>query len=426
VSQEHTVSLAKKARAIERDVFGALIGTLVAVVICRLVVLALDINLYVLMAAVFVGAWSGALVAHFGSNHSGSAMASMKSIADRYRAFCLRTMLWLLGAAAVLGVLSVLTGSFDVVGRVAGTAAATAVAAGFLWPFLTLLDERKNWRIGLLGAVSVLAAYFLGMPSIWELGYRSEETALSALVIVLMMPVGLIAMQVTHVEVARAAGVVGSLLYACVLSCFLFAVWERGWRNTDQWATTGFVLLGFGSLAVAALVGIGRDRRYWRWIGVVAASLVSAMSLWGIWFGDHFAEEWTIGVASIAVVFAHANLSFFAPLRGSQVWWRIGTIAAVIATAAALDLDLLLRTSRGRGISILARISLASGILASAGTLGMLVLARLNRGLDVPTSTDGITTVTLHCPRCGKRQTNPLGLAPCAKCGLQIKVEIES
>jgi hypothetical protein len=423
---EPSTSLAKQARAVERDVFGALIGTLVAVVLSRLVVLAIDINLYVLMAVVFVGAWSGAFVVHFGSSHSGTALASMKSVADRYRAFCLRTMLWMLGAAAVLGVLSVLTGSFDIVGRVAGTTAATAIAAGFLWPFLALLDEQKNWRVGLLGAASVFAAYFMAVPSIWELGYRWEETALSAMVIVLMMPVGLVAMQITHVEIARVAGVVASLLYAVALSCFLFAVWDQGWRSADELSATGFALLGFGTLAVASLVGAGfGDRRYWRWLGVLASSAVSAMCLWGIWTNVDFDTEWIIGIASIAVVVGHANLSLYAPLKGSQDWWRIGTIAAVVATATALDLNLLLGTHRGGGISILGRISLASGILASAGTLGMLVLARLNRSLDTPETIDGVATIQLQCPRCGKRQAIPLGQAPCAKCGVRIKVEIE-
>lgn len=422
---EPTTPLAKKARAIERDVFGALIGTLVAVVFSRLVALGIDINLYVLMAAVFIGAWSGAFIVHFGSARSQSALASMKSVADRYRAFCLKTMLWMLGAAAVLGVLSVLTGSFDLVGRVAGTTAATAIAAGFLWPFLALLDEQKNWRVGLLGAASVLGAYLMAIPAIWEIGVGWEETALTSLVIVLMMPVGLLAMQITHLSVARVAGTVAALIYLSALSCFLFAIWDNSWRNADELTGTGFTLLGFGWLGVGSLVGAATgDRRYWRWLGVAAAVLVTLMFLQGIWTRNHFPHEWIITVASVAVVIGHANLSLYAPLAGAQIWWRNGTIAAVTATAVALDLDQLLGTSRG-GISILGRISLASGILASAGTLGMLVLSRLNRNLDTPKTIDGETAINLQCPRCGKRVAIPVGGAACPKCGLKIRIEIE-
>ena len=213
--------------------------------------------------------------------------------------------------------------------------------------------------------------------------------------------------------------------YVAALSCFLFAVWDDAWRNADKLTGSGFVLLGFGTLAVVSLVGAGLgDRRYWRWLGVLAALVVSAMCLWGMWASQHFDQEWIIGIASIAVIVGHANLSLFAPLSGSQVWWRNGTIAAVVATAAALDLDILLGTQQGGGISILGRISLASGILASAGTLGMLVLSRLNRSLVTEETIDGVTAVNLQCPRCGKRQAIPLGSAPCGKCGLQIKIEI--
>ncbi len=140
------MSLAKQARAIERDIFGALIGSLVAVVISRMILLAADLSFYALASMVLIGAWSGAFVAHLATNQSATAMTSLRSFALAFQSVGLRIMLWLLGIAAVLGVLAVLTESYHVVGRVASTAAVTGIAAGLLFPCLTMLDAEKKWR----------------------------------------------------------------------------------------------------------------------------------------------------------------------------------------------------------------------------------------------------------------------------------------
>jgi hypothetical protein len=206
---------------------------------------------------------------------------------------------------------------------------------------------------------------------------------------------------------------------------FLLAVWDSEWRMQEELYLSAFAVLGFGSLAVASLVGAGsQDSRHWRWLGVIASATVTAMCLWDIWTAYRFEEDWIVSVASVAAVVAHINLSFLAPLRGTQVAWRIGTIAAVIATAVALDLDLFLKPNSMPGITMLGRISLASGILASTGTLGMLILARLNRNIGPSITADQISAIALQCPRCGKRQTVPLGIAACGKCGLKLRVEI--
>jgi hypothetical protein len=105
------VSLAKQARAVERDVFGALIGTVTGALACRLVLLAMDLNVYLLLALLGIGAWSGGFIAHLAGDRSDAATRSLRVWARQFRRVCLRVMLWLLGAAAVFGVLSVLTAS---------------------------------------------------------------------------------------------------------------------------------------------------------------------------------------------------------------------------------------------------------------------------------------------------------------------------
>jgi hypothetical protein len=120
------MSLGKQARAVEHDIFGALIRTLAGVLACRLVLLAIQ---------------------------------ALQIWALRFRRVSLRIMLWLLGVADVFGVLSVLTASYHVVGQIAGTAALTAFAAGFLWPFSNLIDRDSSRNVGLFGTASVIAIY---------------------------------------------------------------------------------------------------------------------------------------------------------------------------------------------------------------------------------------------------------------------------
>ncbi len=418
-------TLAKRARVVERDVFGALIGALVGLTICRLSALVIDINPFALIAMLLIGSWSGAFVAHIGVRRSVEALDSMRSVASAIRAICLRTILWLLGIASVLGVLAVLTGSFEVVGRVAATAAVTAFAALVLWPLLRLFDEGKNWRVGLFGTVSVVAAYLLGMPSIWELGFRPEESSLSGLTIALMMPVGLIAMYLSNSRATRVAGFVSVLIYAVSTTLFLVAIWfADDWRFSEKAVQTGMFVLSFGALAVVTTVNAATgDRRYWRWIGFAAAAIAAGMCINNLSTRGLFDEKLIIAITSVAVVIAHANMALLASLRSGQLWWRYATILATATTAVALDADLFLTVGRSHGISMLGRVALASGILASTGTLALMILTRLNRSV---TATIGpISSVDLCCPRCGKRRNAPLGRSTCESCGVSITIAID-
>ena len=419
-------SFSQLSRSIERDFFGSLVGLLLGAVISRFALLLYDINLYALLAIVLISGWSVATVFHFASNQSSTTIESVQTIADRIRATCLRVILWLLGSAAVLGVLSVLTGSFDLIGRVASTAAITACAAALLAPFLKLLDAEKQWRVGVLGVANVLSAYLLATPSIWSLGYRGDETALTALVLMLMLPVGLAAIQMTHNHHARWAGIFATFLYLMTTTIFIISCWTIHGNDAAKMIGTGLTLLGFGALVVVSLVGVttSGERRHWRWIGIAASMVASLMTLYDLWLNGNLKFEWIVVAGSIAVVVAHSNLSCMAPLSGTQVLWRFGTIAALASSAAALDVDLLLSPTPMQEITILGRIALASGILASTGTLAMLILVRLNRNSLIAAHETEISTVVLRCPRCNKRLIIPLGHAGCEYCGLGITIEI--
>ncbi len=422
------MSLATRARAAERDIFGALLGTLAGVLVCRLVLLLGDVNVFLLLLLLAVGAWSGGFIAHMGWSESQQAVVSVQAWAQHFRRICLRVMLWLLGAAAVFGVLSVLTASYDVVGRIAGTAAITALVAGLLWPFSILMDRDTYRGIGLFGALSVIASYVLILPTIWDVGHRGEESAIAGLIVALMMPFGLVALKLMQTRVARVAGVVGIALYAAVLALFLIALWypDRWYRNDDWWET-GFTLAAYGAISLASLIGAATgDRRYWRWAGVLAAIVAFAMCLWGIWIHTTHDPDILVVVTSVGIAVGHANLTILVPLRGGQNWLRYVTICTVAITALCLDIDILFSLSDGPGISIIARLALAAGILASCGTLGLVLLTCLNRIMGHHRADAGpADKINIVCPQCGKRQTIPLNDASCARCQLRIQVRIE-
>jgi len=421
------MSLAKQARAVERDIFGALIGTLAGALACRLVLLAVDLNVYLLVGLLGIGAWSGGFIAHLATNRSDVAIQSLQAWALQFRRVCLRIMLWLLGAAAVFGVLSVLTASYAVVGRIAGTAALTAFAAGLLWPFTILMDRDSHRNVGMFGAASVIAIYLLVAPSIWNLGHREEEAALAGLIVGLMLPAGLVIMMLMNTRVARVAGLVGMGLYVCVLTSFLIALWYPGrWYQNDEWWGTGFAFAGFGAIALANLIGVATgDRRYWRWAGVLAAMLACGLCLWEVWSFELVEEEVIVVITSVAIAIAHANLTMLVPLRAGQAWLRIATICAVAITAFGLDVDLLFSLSKGPGISAFARVALASGILSSCGTLALVILACLNRAVGHRTVEGHWASMAVSCPKCGKRQTIPLEDATCSRCELRIQIHVE-
>ena len=77
-------------------------------------------------------------------------------------------MLWSLGVAAAAGFIAMLVASYDVVGRVAATAFATAAASGILWRLEAMVDDADKSVYGLLGMVAATGiCYLLSLFGIW-------------------------------------------------------------------------------------------------------------------------------------------------------------------------------------------------------------------------------------------------------------------
>lgn len=424
------MDLVRVSRIIERDIFWALVGALLAVVIVRFMLLFFTFNPWVLAALLLIGAWSGVFLAHFNQRSDDAFIQTLRSKTPLIRALSLKVMLWLLGTAAVIGVLTVLTASYEILGRVSGTVLATAIAAGILWPLSLMVDRQRTVLAGLLGMAAVIVVYCLVIPLIWELDTYGEEMFFLSFVIGMTTPLGMAAMLLISFPKTKMAGRLGIIVYLLVIASFCIAIWHPGgWRPQSDWWETGWWLIAYGTLAVVCLMNFSSAWwRDWRWIGVLTSAIAWSLVMIFVWEsqGNGSPPLKTITLfTSIAVFVAHTNLMRQLPLGPRQLWLRIGTMVALAITAVFLNLELFLAPDRG--ISLLGRIAGAGGVVASCGTLALLVVARLQR--QSPTTLDGVPVselkeIMLFCPGCGKKQTVALGQAECATCGLVIQTSV--
>jgi hypothetical protein len=418
------MSAARITRMVEIYVYAALLGVLLAVVLVRMLLLFLEMPTQVLVAVLLAGGAGGMWVGHSQQRKDAKLIAILQSKAPLFRALCLKTVLGLLAIAAVVGVLTVLTASYDVLGRLSGTLAATAVAAAILWPLSALLDNPKSMAAGLLGIIATTVVYCMAIPLIWGLGFRQQEILYSSLAIGFSSPFGMAALRLIELPKTQLAGRVGTLLYAIALASFLTAAWSTdNWRESGHWWMFGLYVSSFGALVVACLTGMRTPKwRHWRWLGV-AASLAGwtlfVMQEWALLLPD---KAWVILSTSTGCGFAFASICQLFPLAFEQRWLRVLTIFAAAVTVLFLNLETLLAPDFG--IGILGRISGAASVVASCSTLALVVFAGLNRRRAIASPTQEINCVVLYCPGCGKKQTLAMGGDDCEQCGLRLSIVI--
>ena len=419
------------SRIIERDIFWALVGALLGVVVVRCLLLFVVVNPWILATLLLIGSWTGIFVSRYSQRSDDALFDSLRSRTPLLRSLCLKAMLWLLGTAAVIGVLTVLTASYDILGRMGGTMLVTAIAAGILWPLSLLVDRSKTVAAGLLGMASVIVVYSLIVPLIWDLDSGDEEMLSLSLVIGLMAPLGMVAMLMVPVKKTQWAGRLGIVVYLLVVVSFSIAIWHPGgWQTRSDWWETGWWLIVHGEMAVICLVNLTPTWwRDWRWIGVLAslvAFLFMMISVWETQTVSSMPKSMTF-FTSIGVVVAHANLMLLLPIGSGMTWLRVTTMVSLATAAVFLNLEL--NFAPERGISFLGRIAGAGGVVAACGTLALLVVARLNRQVQ-PSTPEGMMTgvssqITLFCPECGKQQALQMGQSECLGCGLIIRISVQ-
>ncbi|HEX2971262.1 MAG TPA: hypothetical protein VHP11_02945 [Tepidisphaeraceae bacterium] len=348
----------------------------------------------------------------------------------QFRKILLRVMLWSLAIAAVVGALAILVAAREIVWRVVGTALTTAVASALLLALSLLFEREKSRSAALFGMAAVLVEFLLTLVLIWDFvglfvdDYHYESAI--AITIGFIFLTGVPAMfflRTLHMPQARIAAQVGLILSAIVFLLAMVAAWgpRRIWHNNAIWDSIG-TTSAFGIVAVVCLVGVGTDRRHWRYLGIAASALGLAIALWAIW--NNIRQESAIftTICSIAGVIAYANVAMICPLMPNQQWVRWIALGAAILTAAFIDFDATF--PHGSNSELLLRSAGATGFIAACATLAMLVLARLNQGLGQQLVLAEIRQLTLICPGCHKKQLLPVGDAQCPTCHLRFSIKI--
>jgi hypothetical protein len=343
-----------------------------------------------------------------------------------------RVMLGSLALAAVCGVLAILTANYVVLGRVAATAAVTAITAAVMNRLgeLTRTDLRRligHTGIGLAGL-----CFLLTLVAIWTPG-ESWRWWMTALAIASTTPLLLAAWQLAQWPPAWLAGRVGFGL-ACVLFVgWLVAIWHPD-ASIMRWSSVVATIGVFGPLIVSCLIEAKWDQRSIpRWVGVGCAVLGAIWSLSLIYLDtvwDSFTARLLWVLTSVPVFIALANLCQLMSLRPQQKWVRTVTVAAILL--ALVGFDWLVLVDDGGG-SLFGRLTGASAIVAGCGFVALIILTVYNRvgAVESPFAKADVSPptpfkyITVFCPRCQTQQEIPLIYATCGRCALRICVQLQ-
>jgi hypothetical protein len=340
-------------------------------------------------------------------------------------------MLASLAFSALGGAVAVFATHTDVLWRVTGTGATAAVASALLIALSLMVDSAKARAAGLLGMGAVVVSFILSLPLIWDFvpTWRGEEPiALTLLLVMGAALPGMFFLRVMFAERGKWSGILGAAGCALGFLVIFGAIWYDNFGRastslSDDLTGSGWAVAMFGTIAAGALAGVGVDRRWWRWIGVVAAAVACAMAIIGICMhADSGAGMLTL-VSGVALVIAYANLALLCPLKPGQRWLQWGAITAVtVVSALVTAIEFTQPDAAG---DLLTRCAGAATIISACASLALLVLARLNRKVYTASAPANVSQLQLVCPWCQRKQTLPLGESACGGCGLKFRIAIE-
>ncbi len=337
----------------------------------------------------------------------------------------IRVMLWMLAITAVAGVFTIF-GSARVMGRVALTAGAAALAIITSFPLAAMLDRTGKRNAGLLGLGSVVGAFVLTLGAIW-IGVFAGTSDLTEKLLASAAIIGLSGL----VSAALLAGRVQPGLrvvvdFGCIAIgvsgvIFLAAVWG-GFHS--KLAETGGALLASCGGAALALVAPTLGARGWRWLGPLAALGAFVLAVAGIWFIPSRDSSAYTTLLCIAFAIGHANFVCFVPLPDSSWWLRLVAIGSASATAGLISfIAVATEGFREESLDPLPRVAGAAGIVAACSTIGVALVWRLNRPRTARPLTS-ITGTSLACPHCGKKFDARVGTSACPTCGLLVTLAV--
>lgn len=342
------------------------------------------------------------------------------------------------------GVLAVLTGTWDVVGRVMLSSTVAAIAAGMMMPIAGWIDDEDTRASGLWGIALIVLQFLFFISAIW-IDYSDVQWRLLATGFILF-PVGWPAIWIVLAKANKpfTLAKTTALLTLCIsAAAFVAGIW---WpkvstilnaldpSNDGDWKliSSGSVLYFYGLLAAIALSNWTRnDTRHWRWLGPLGAIVSITLCLTGIWMGSHERTPILDVATALALFCAHAvfllNLSL--GISPAARLLRLSTILiSAITMAMACAVSITNINDRWSQIDTpLTRLTGAGTILTLCATLSLIITARLTRGINIA-PTDALvmgSLIDLFCPRCKTRQSLPAGDSACNHCDLRISIKIQ-
>jgi len=345
-----------------------------------------------------------------------------------------KVMLWSLGVAALLGVVAVLTASFEVVGRVTATAFLTSAAAAFLWQAAVRLEQSES-AIKMAQSGAILF-YLFALGGIWDIGNEGKLWA-TAFVCLGCLTVAASGWSMQRQADYRYTGLIVAVASMVSGLCWLTAIWSDDFDT--KITITGIALAGWSAAAAVCLVGQGIDPvRHWRWIGVGAAIGGLLLSEYAIFqtIVPKWVSDWLFVIGSIAVVVIHAVLCYASRTAPPQLTIRLVAIVSTIVTALLTDLIVLQQLN---GDHFVLRLTIAVAIVASTSTIATAFIiqrswkqSRLETAIVSETAVTGLGTVTefktlrVECPQCHVLNSIPVGDSTCPHCELRFRIAIFS
>ncbi len=349
-----------------------------------------------------------------------------------WRNYILKALLGALAVTAVAGVIGVVS-SEETMWRIGGTGFAAAIASLLMLRMATLLDQPATRSAGLAGAIGITIEFILVVILTWDLSgaFPGDETEIlgTAAMVGVAMVASMAFLRLLGKPPTRVASIVGLAVTAAACGTGMIATWwPRGTiGNTIYWDLLGALwgtaatVGGLGLLAVAALVGVGADRRLWRWAGVAAAAAALVLALLDIWSKSTRYKDLLAFLIGASVWVGLAIPLLRIELAAGQRWLRTATLVAGAAMVGLWVISALNDFSD----EIWVRAGASCAIPTACGMLALVIIARLRRRVDTADLPRELRTITLFCPRCSRKQTQPLGPGACTACGLKIEVKAE-
>jgi len=356
-----------------------------------------------------------------------------------YRKISTRILFYSLGIAALAGVLAIILPSAShVIARLVVTAIVTAITAALLLFTIQRLEVKKTRLFGASIGVFTCSIYICTVLSIWidlllpitgkiSGNTLSEKFGISALLLSgcgVLVSLGLLAVPHTRI---RIAGFVLSGIWSVCLIIWLLTIWIL--INTSAEHFAGYIAFPLQILfPIIVLCFIRRSIAYMGFACTIAiASCIFAQIAMFTTKGQIEKDETLFLLAIVTggagALFGIANIIQYRPSTYAIRWAENLTIAICSVAIITFCIVIWFDSQHLQRPEFLARLAVGTGILSCTSLLGLLIAQMLQASFFTVFDGDGLEGI---CPRCKATVQIPRGKSHCVKCGLRMKLFVES